>query len=83
MRQPGLTLLNSFYLQHIGVAGDTAGHAAGDDKVVALVESEDFGCLLFCSVEEDFGGVVGVAERGSNAPGEGKFSVGFFVGGEA
>ena len=70
MRQPGLTLLNSFYLQHIGVAGDAAGHAAGDNQVVAVVESEDFRSFLLSSVEEYFGGIVGVTECRSDAPGQ-------------
>ena len=80
MRQLGMSLLNRFDFEHICVAGDAAGHAAGDNQVVAVVESEDLGCFLLGSVEEDFGGIVGVSECRGDAPGEGEFSVGFFVG---
>ena len=83
MRQPGMTLLDRFDFEYICIAGDSPGHTAGDDQVIAAVESEDFCCLLLGSVEEDFGGVVGVAECRSDAPGEGKFPVGFFIGSKA
>ena len=76
-------MLDGFDFEHVGVAGDAAGHAAGDNQVITAVEDEDFGCFLLSSIEEDFGGIVGISERRGDAPGESELPISLLVGGEA